>query len=343
MAPGEPAHTTSDADPATDEQLLEAARHGDSAAFTCIYHRYAAAVRGTLLARMPCQDVPDAVQEVFLSAWRKLVQVRKADAIGGWLLAIARNTARQYFRRRADVRRVPEETAAPSPAALELLSALQRLPPAYRETMMLRFVEGMTGPEIAPTVARSGGSASGREGAVGYRQPVLPRRFAAVHGVARQRGLRGWRSDTGAGRAVDRGAQERRVDAANASATRRRRRPAANPRPIADSPATSGRRDACRNRCGRHRHDRPLVAGARTEIRQETAARHSTMRCRPVQDPSRRTVARAGQLAPQASRNQRANSGPLPDSSCLKYTNRSAQPAVLSRMVRAQRAMSSDV
>ena len=42
------------------------------------------------------------------------------------------------------------------PAALEsfaILEAIKRLPESYRETLILRLVEGMTGPEIA---ARAG-------------------------------------------------------------------------------------------------------------------------------------------------------------------------------------------
>ena len=41
----------------------------------------------------------------------------------------------------------------PSGTAKEILALIRRLPEAYRETLVLRFVEGMTGPEIA---ARTG-------------------------------------------------------------------------------------------------------------------------------------------------------------------------------------------
>lgn len=142
----------------TDALLLDSARGGSAGAFAEIYRRYAGLVRGTLLAHMPYQDVPDAAQEVFLAAWRKLATVRQDDALGGWLCAIARNTARQFFRRRTDVRPPGDEPAAPSHAALDLLGEVQRLPEAYRETLMLRFVEGMTGPEIAARTGLTPGS-----------------------------------------------------------------------------------------------------------------------------------------------------------------------------------------
>jgi RNA polymerase sigma-70 factor (ECF subfamily) len=37
----------------------------------------------------------------------------------------------------------------PSRTAREVLDLIKQLPDAYRETLVLRFVEGMTGPEIA--------------------------------------------------------------------------------------------------------------------------------------------------------------------------------------------------
>lgn len=155
-----------------DAALLDAARQGSAAAFTQLYHEYSGLVRGTLLAHMPYQDVPDAVQEVFICAWRKLAGLRDGDAIGAWLCAIARNTARQYFRARPrapvseahgrghaeSAAHAPGEGGDPSSAALELLDAIQALPEAYRETMALRFVEGMTGPEIATRTGHTAGS-----------------------------------------------------------------------------------------------------------------------------------------------------------------------------------------
>ena len=44
-------------------------------------------------------------------------------------------------------------TKPPTGTAREILGLIRRLPEAYRETLVLRFVEGMTGPEIA---ARTG-------------------------------------------------------------------------------------------------------------------------------------------------------------------------------------------
>ena len=42
--------------------------------------------------------------------------------------------------------------------ALQILSVIQSLPDAYRETLTLRLVEGMTGPEISALTGLTEGS-----------------------------------------------------------------------------------------------------------------------------------------------------------------------------------------
>ena len=37
----------------------------------------------------------------------------------------------------------------PEPEALEVMDTIRAMPDAYRETLVLRLVEGLTGPEIA--------------------------------------------------------------------------------------------------------------------------------------------------------------------------------------------------
>ena len=141
-----------------DEGLIAAAAQGDRKAFGELYSRYARMVHGILLARVRPEDAEDLVQDVFMSAMRQLRVLRTAGAFRGWLAAIARNRAIDYFRdskQRADFdeRTVREHGIAANQEAYEVLELIQKLPEAYRETLVLRLVEGMTGPEIA---ARTG-------------------------------------------------------------------------------------------------------------------------------------------------------------------------------------------
>jgi RNA polymerase sigma-70 factor (ECF subfamily) len=137
---------------------VDAARRGDRAAFASIHERYASMVHGILLAHVPPQDAEDLVQEVFLQAMRKLPTLRDPAALGSWLAMIARNTAALFHRTRRASADLPDDLEgtdrAPHDAqtlseARRVLSCIGSLPDAYRETLILRLVEQMSGPEIA--------------------------------------------------------------------------------------------------------------------------------------------------------------------------------------------------
>jgi RNA polymerase sigma-70 factor, ECF subfamily len=143
-----------------DDGLIRAAAEGDRSAFGELYIRYARMVHGILLARVPAGDAEDLVQDVFISAMKQLRGLRTAAAFRGWLGAIARNRAIDYYRESRE--RVPlEDLSGREPAVREtsacdqsqdgflVLRMIRSLPEAYRETLILRLVEGMTGPEIA--------------------------------------------------------------------------------------------------------------------------------------------------------------------------------------------------
>ena len=132
------------ATPSLPAELVRAARAGDRAAYGRLYERFAPMVHGVLLARVPRADVDDLVQDVFLQAMRRLGSLRDPEAFGGWLAAIARNRARDHWRRGAETAPLPADvTGPPHPEgdALAVLALVQRLPEAYRETLVLRLVE----------------------------------------------------------------------------------------------------------------------------------------------------------------------------------------------------------
>ena len=152
-----------------EDSLVSAARSGDRAAFGHLYDRYARMVHGILLARVPPREVDDLVQEVFLLALRQLHSLRDTSRFGAWLGTITRNRANDYFRKS-----IPEEKVAePMPEdpvesrtandasereAAVILAVVRALPEPYREPLILRLVEGMTGPEIAARTGLTHGS-----------------------------------------------------------------------------------------------------------------------------------------------------------------------------------------
>jgi len=144
----------SDGHASEDAHLVRASRAGDPGAFATLYERYARVIHGVLLARAPRADVEDLVQDVFLAAWNRLDSLRDPAAFGGWLSMIARNRATDFHRQTIDAVELPEDLSAPEASssraeALAVLDVIRTLPPAYRETLVLRLVEGLTGPEIA--------------------------------------------------------------------------------------------------------------------------------------------------------------------------------------------------
>lgn len=142
-------------------ELVAAARAGDRSAYGRLFDRFAPMVHGLLLARVPRADVDDLLQDVFLQAMRRLSSLRSPEAFAGWLAAIARNRARDHWRRGEDHVELPPDLAgAPHPEgeALAVLATIRGLPEAYRETLVLRLVEGMTGPEIAERTGLTAGS-----------------------------------------------------------------------------------------------------------------------------------------------------------------------------------------
>jgi len=147
------AATVTEASP--EAGLVEDVRSGDREAFGRLYQLYAPMVHGILLARVPYREVDDLVQDVFLTALRRLNTLRDNAAFGGWLAMITRNRAIDYFRRTRETEELPEDLPQPSrdyeaeQEAERTLDAVRSLPEAYRETLVLRLVEGMTGPEIA--------------------------------------------------------------------------------------------------------------------------------------------------------------------------------------------------
>lgn len=156
-------------EPSADAAWVAAARDGDRAAFGQLYQRYARMVHGVLLAKVPACEVDDLVQDVFIRALRRLSTLRQTASFGAWLAAIARNVASDYHRRS-----VPEDALTDDAfdneiqcgmssgdqdgLAAAILDAVMSLSEAYRETVILRLVEGMTGPEIAAHTGMTHGS-----------------------------------------------------------------------------------------------------------------------------------------------------------------------------------------
>lgn len=157
--------------PPGDEALVAGARAGDASARRALVERYAQHVAGVLHnvvgARAPLEDL---AQDVFLVVFRDLGQLREPAALRGWITRVAVHRARTHIRSAGRQRWLryfgwldeePEPPAAPGLSAedRELARAtyevLDGLPERERTAFALRFVEGMSLPEVADAMELS--------------------------------------------------------------------------------------------------------------------------------------------------------------------------------------------
>ena len=131
-----------------------------------LYDRELPEVYGYLLHR--CGDATlaeDLTSEVFLAAARSVHDGSLPDLTVAWLIAVARNKLVDHWRRRTreatklrllQVDPPPRNTIPPD--CLEegrALATLHRLPPQYQAALTLRYIDGLSVPEVALALGRT--------------------------------------------------------------------------------------------------------------------------------------------------------------------------------------------
>jgi RNA polymerase sigma-70 factor (ECF subfamily) len=163
--------------PELDEATLVArARDRDVESFAVLLRRYQRRIYA-LCVRMlggASAEAEDVVQEVFLSAWRRLPELQQDTSFGAWIYRAATNRCLTVLRTRRATTPIEERTAPPardpgperqaqdSAAMAALTDALQHLPPTQRACWLLREVHGRSYDEIAQLVGTSPGAVRGR-------------------------------------------------------------------------------------------------------------------------------------------------------------------------------------
>ncbi|MCS0605846.1 sigma-70 family RNA polymerase sigma factor [Streptomyces sp. LP11] len=160
-----------DAGGVTDDALLAVrAAEGDEDAFAVLVHRHAPALLrlATRLLGSPA-EAEDAVQDAFLSAWRRLPEFQGRAAFGTWMYRIVTNRCLNVLRSRRPVApleaagEVPAAEYATSPERLteardavrELRTALDLLTAEQRACWVLRELDGHSYEFIADAVGLS--------------------------------------------------------------------------------------------------------------------------------------------------------------------------------------------
>lgn len=134
---------------------------GDLSAFESLFRRHQQYVVGLCLTLLRSHaEAEDAVQEVFLKAYRGLASFEPKVTFRGWLYRITVNHCRdrldQRLRRAEDCDEELLAAIATLPkqetrlvATMMLEAALERLKPEYRVAFLLQAVEGCTIGEVA--------------------------------------------------------------------------------------------------------------------------------------------------------------------------------------------------
>ncbi len=142
-------------------ETIRAVAGGDQDACARLHADYVRMVHAILLGRVPRRDVDDLVQDVFVSVYTRIRELRDPAAFGGWIATIARNRATDYLRRTREQVELPDDLPGGDPIDADtfaILEIIRTLPDAYRETLLMRLVEGMSGQEIADRSGLSAGS-----------------------------------------------------------------------------------------------------------------------------------------------------------------------------------------
>jgi RNA polymerase sigma-70 factor, ECF subfamily len=179
--------------PVSTSDRLRALREGDERAFTELVERWSGAMLRMALVHLDSRAVAEeVVQEAWLTVLRRLDRFEGRSALRTWVLGIVVNLARA--RARAERRwapLAPERRPAPEPARFRpsdgaewpdhwaigpvawptpedellagetrevILHAIENLPPAQREVLVLRDIEGCSAAETCDALGLSDGN-----------------------------------------------------------------------------------------------------------------------------------------------------------------------------------------
>lgn len=174
---------------AQERALVEGAQRGDQQALGGLYDAYLPRLYRYCLARVGnAADAEDLAEDIFLKVMGAIDGFRWRGAggadgsagsgrdggqipFGAWLFRIAHNHVISHHRRTAargaaaelsedlaDQRRGPQEQVEAKIAIEEVFAAVQRLPDAQREVVLLRFASGLSVAETAAVLGKQEGN-----------------------------------------------------------------------------------------------------------------------------------------------------------------------------------------
>jgi RNA polymerase sigma-70 factor (ECF subfamily) len=146
----------------SDEELMAAYVAGEQVAFDALFARYAPLLLRVMRRQLWQQeDAHELVQQTFLQLHRARHDFQEGRRLRPWLMTIAFNLKREYFRKR---KRKPETSLEVEPpasgrdvgetldrrrTAQRVRRALEQLPEGQREVIEMHWLQELSFPEIA--------------------------------------------------------------------------------------------------------------------------------------------------------------------------------------------------
>jgi len=143
--------------------LVEAAGAGDSAALTRLLVVSQPDLRRYARRLCASKDVEEAVQDALWLLYSRVGGLRTVAAFSGWLFQIVRRACQRLARQRTRVfpGSVPltddltDSSRADDELRMDLVRAMTRLPPAYRQVLVLRDILGESAEDTAAAIGIS--------------------------------------------------------------------------------------------------------------------------------------------------------------------------------------------
>ena len=178
-----------------DVTLARQCQDGAPGAFEELYRVHAPRLYGLAFRLVGRADADDLLQDIFLTAHRKLSQYRGDSALGTWLFRLGTNVCLDHLRRRASrFDRASDsidgdfaDTSGSGPiqgviARLDLERALETLPPRARAVFVLHDVEGLEHQDVADLLGIAEGTSKSQlhKARMKLRQSLRPNTHAGV-------------------------------------------------------------------------------------------------------------------------------------------------------------------
>lgn len=160
----------------TDEKLIEAYKTGDNTSLEFLIKKYLQPIYGYVFSLIKNKtEAEDITQEVFVKMWKNIKKFNTTQSFKSWIFTIAKNTTLDFIKKKKNIPfsafiggdgvNLIENIADEAPTPLEklesydrahqLYAAVEGLPIEQRETLQLRYADGLKFKEIASHMHQS--------------------------------------------------------------------------------------------------------------------------------------------------------------------------------------------